>query len=123
MISFSLMKLNNDSPVYIQIIEFVKKKIILSNILDGDELPSRRELAGVLGINPNTVQKAYKELENEGILITPNNVKSVITVNDEIKNKISSQLKSEATLKYINYMKSLNLDFKDAIALLTELWN
>jgi GntR family transcriptional regulator len=123
MISFSLMKLNNDSPVYIQIIEFVKKQIILSNILDGDELPSRRELAGVLGINPNTVQKAYKELENEGILITPNNVKSVITVNDEIKNKISSQLKSEATLKYINYMKSLNLDFKDAIALLTELWN
>jgi len=123
MISFSLMKLNNDSPVYIQIIEFVKKQIILSNILDGDELPSRRELAGVLGINPNTVQKAYKELENEGILITPNNVKSVITVNDEIKNKISSQLKSEATLKYINYMKSLNLDFKDAIALLTELCN
>lgn len=123
MISFSLMKLDKDSPVYLQIIEFIKKQIILGNVADGDELPSRRELAGMLGINPNTVQKAYKELENEGILFTPNNVNSVITVNEEIKSKIASQLKNEATLKYIEYLKSLNLDFKDAIALLTELWN
>lgn len=123
MISFALMKLDHDNPVYIQIVEFIKKQIILGNIADGEELPSRRELAGLLGVNPNTVQKAYKELEKEGILHTPNNVNSVITVNEDIKNKIACQMKREATLKYIEYLKSLNLDFKDAVALLTELWH
>lgn len=123
MISFSNITLNGDKPVYIQLIDFIKKQVHLGNIIDGDELPSRREVAGILGINPNTVQKAYKELENEQILFTSSNVKSVIVVNDEIKNKIAEELKNEATLKYIEYLKSINLSYKDAIELITELWD
>jgi len=123
MISFSIITLNSEKPVYIQLVDFVKKQVHLDNIKDGDELPSRREVAGILGINPNTVQKAYKELENEQILFTSNNVKSVIVVNDEIKSKIAEELKNEATLKYIEYLKSINLSYKDAIELLTELWD
>lgn len=122
MVSFSGLILNNDKPVYIQLIDFIKKHIYLGNIKDGDELPSRRELAGILGINPNTVQKAYKQLEKKGLIYTLGNVKSVIAVNDKIKKEISQELKSEATKKYIDYLKSLDLSFKDAIELITELW-
>ena len=122
MISFHELTLNNEKPVYLQLADHVKKKIFLEEIKDGDELPSRRELAGTLGINPNTVQKAYKELESQGILTTSSNVKSVVAVNSCVKDRIKEELKKEATLKYIEYLKSINLSFKEAIELLTELW-
>lgn len=122
MISFHELTLNNEKPVYLQLADYVKKKIFLEEIKDGDELPSRRELAGTLGINPNTVQKAYKELESQGILTTSSNVKSVVAVNSCVKDRIKEELKKEATLKYIEYLKSINLSFKEAIELLTELW-
>ena len=122
MISFHELTLNNEKPVYLQLADHVKKKIFLEEIKDGDELPSRRELAGTLGINPNTVQKAYKELESQGILTTSSNVKSVVAVNSCVKDRIKEELKKEATLKYIEYLKSINLSFKESIELLTELW-
>ncbi len=123
MISFKELVINNEKPVYIQLVEYVKKQIFLEKIVDGDEFPSRRELGGILGINPNTVQKAYKELESQGILHTASNVKSIVAVNDEVIDRIKEELKREATLKHIEYLKSINLSFKEAIELLTELWD
>ena len=114
---------NSEKPVYLQIIEYIKKQILLDKIKDRDEMPSRREVASTLGINPNTVQKAFKELENEGIISTSSNAKSIITVNEEIKQRIASELKNEATVKYVKYIKSMNLSFKEAIELITDLWD
>ena len=114
---------NSEKPVYLQIIEYIKKQILLEKIKDRDEMPSRREVASTLGINPNTVQKAFKELENEGIISTSSNAKSIITVNEEIKQRIASELKNEATVKYVKYIKSMNLSFKEAIELITDLWD
>lgn len=55
-------------PIYEQIIASVKESVI-SGILTADEaLPSVRSLAGELAINPNTIQKAYSELERQGIV-------------------------------------------------------
>ena len=57
-------------PIYEQIKEGLRK-LVISNALDaGDKLPSVRELASQLAINPNTIQRAYRELENEGYIYT-----------------------------------------------------
>ena len=56
------------SPIYTQIIEGLQKKITAGVLEPGDKLPSVRELAGQLAINPNTIQRAYRELEQEGWL-------------------------------------------------------
>lgn len=56
--------------VYIQIIDDVKRKIELGLLQEGERLPSCRELALKLGINPNTVQRAYTELEEQGYIYT-----------------------------------------------------
>ena len=90
MVSFHEMKFNKKEPVYLQLINHIKKKIMANEIHDYDELPSRRELAIQLSINPNTVQKAFKQLEEEGILRTISNVKSVVVVNDNIIQEIKS---------------------------------
>src|SRR5215471_10133478 len=64
------MRLNPDSgvPLYLQLIEHVKHAIDTGAIRAGEQLPSVRQMAEDLLINPNTVARAYRDLEQEGIL-------------------------------------------------------
>lgn len=57
-------------PTYLQLVGQVRRGILLGYLLDGDQLPTVREVAGALAVNPNTVAKAYRELERAG-LVTP----------------------------------------------------
>ena len=57
-------------PIYEQIKDNYKKLILSGAIAPDERLPSVRELAAQLAINPNTIQRAYRELENEGIVYT-----------------------------------------------------
>ena len=54
-------------PIYEQIIDGIEKDILLGALQEGDAIPSVRELSVTLGINPNTIQKAYLELERRGV--------------------------------------------------------
>ena len=56
------------SPIYEQIKNGIKRLIVTGALKEGDKLPSVRTLATDLAINPNTIQKAYNELENEGYI-------------------------------------------------------
>jgi GntR family transcriptional regulator len=60
----------NGLPIFLQIIEQVKYKIAAGALQEGDQLPSVRQLATHLRINPNTVSKAYNELERNGLIQT-----------------------------------------------------
>ena len=57
-------------PIYTQIIDGIREQIITGVLQPGDKLPSVRELASTLAINPNTIQRAYNQLEQEGYLYT-----------------------------------------------------
>ncbi|KNF09523.1 transcriptional regulator, GntR family [Gottschalkia purinilytica] len=57
-------------PIYIQIIDSVKEAILKGILSPGEKLPSVRELARTLTINPNTIQKAYQELERQKVIVT-----------------------------------------------------
>ena len=67
-------------PVYAQIVEQIKRAIASGTLRNGDNLPSLRETAVKLRINPITVGKAYKELEREGLIKTKHGLGSFITV-------------------------------------------
>lgn len=60
--------LSSRVPIYRQIVERVTGLVLLGVWLDGTQLPSVRSLALELGANPNTIQKAYQELESRGII-------------------------------------------------------
>lgn len=64
------MGTNRKLSVYESIIESIKRDISLGIIAEGERLPSCRDMAMKLGINPNTVQRAYSELEAQGIIYT-----------------------------------------------------
>ena len=57
-------------PIYVQIIDGFKEQISAGVLQPGDKLPSVRELAGSLAINPNTIQRSYRQLEMEGWIVT-----------------------------------------------------
>jgi GntR family transcriptional regulator len=60
----------SDRPVYQQIIDQVKRDIAMGRLIKDEKLPTVRQLAGQLAINPNTIAKAYRQLEQEGIINT-----------------------------------------------------
>lgn len=123
MISFHSLVLHKKEPVYLQICRYIKQRILMQEIKHYEELPSRRELAMQLSINPNTVQKAYKLLEEEHIIRTISNVKSVIVVNDEIIESIRSEFVESDIKEFIQNCKNSGMTFQKVIELLTKYWD
>ena len=82
-------------PVYRQIIDQVKRDIALGRLLKNEKLPTVRQLAGRLTINPNTIAKAYRQLEQEGIITTKPGAGAFVadlnsTLNRSVKKKLVS---------------------------------
>ena len=113
------IQFNKKEPMYPQLSRYIKKLILADELKHYEELPSRRELALQLSINPNTVQKAYKQLEDEGIIKTISNVRSVVIVNE----KILEKLRSETMKEFVKECQTSGLDFQQTIVWLTKLWN
>ncbi len=66
-------------PVYLQISRNIKRSIALGSLRDGEQVPSVREVAEILTVNPNTVAKAYQLLEREGIVATRHGIGTFVT--------------------------------------------
>lgn len=106
---------NDKEPIYIQIIRNIKQKIVRGELKIGDSIPSRREMAIMIKVNPNTVQKAYKEMEEMGIIKTQKNYQSNITEDETIIKSIKEDLINESMDLFINSMKAINLDKEEVI--------
>ena len=122
MISFESLSLNDLSPIYMQIIMHIKRGIASGNIKDGDELPSRRVLSSALGVNPNTVQKAYKLLEEEGLIESRLGAKSCMLLDEEKIRRISDELTESDIKAVVLSMKQMGISKEKAIDLISKYW-
>ena len=98
------------SPVYEQIIEMHKQKIVSGAFQPGQEIPSRRELATQLKVNPNTVQRAYKEMEELGLIYTDGNSLSKITESQSKIQTLRQELLDEALQGFIETVRTIGLE-------------
>jgi DNA-binding transcriptional regulator YhcF (GntR family) len=121
--NFSNLEINSKQPIYLQIIKHFKIQIHLGKLKSGDEVPSRRVLAAMLNVNPATVQKAYKQMEEEGLITTLNNSKSMISVDGVGLEQIKKELTVNEVTEFIKSAKDINLSFKDVIRLISEMWD
>ena len=121
-VDFSKLHIDTNIPVYPQITDFIKTGILKGEIISGDELPSRRELAITIGINPNTSQKAYKALEDEGLLTTEATSKSKIVFSDETYAMLKNELIDNIVSDFFNKATSTGLTYKEITALIAEKW-
>ncbi len=123
MIEFEKMKMDGNSPIYMQVVDFVKQGLASGEIVYGDELPSRRVLSALLGINPNTVQKAYALLESEELISSHSGAKSFVSASDEKITQIKAELTEEGGRRAIEILKSAGYNKAAAIALLEKYWD
>lgn len=121
-LNFYDLRLNNRDPVYIQAAMYVKRQIWLRRALSGDKLPSRREVAAQLSINPNTVQKAFKLMEDEGYVRTSSTLGSIIYVDSEIIARIENELTRELVKPFVDSAQELQLSFDSVVELIREYW-
>ena len=122
MISFEQFIMQDGSPIYLQILLYIKRGIVAGMILDGDELPSRRVLSALLGVNPNTVQKAYKMLEEEGLISSRAGAKSCMVVTMEKLNTIREELLEEDARNAISSLKMMGISKEEVHALIEKYW-
>lgn len=122
MVSFQNLKLKEDTPIYLQIINHIKSGIIGNIIENGDEMPSRRTVSSLLAVNPNTIQKAYKLLEDEKLIISHTGAKSVITVTESQRKQLKKEVLEKDMLELIRRVQATGIEKKEALALLEQLW-
>lgn len=122
MVSFDGFSLTDGIPIYQQILLFLKRGAIAGIIRDGDELPSRRVLSALLGVNPNTVQKAYRMLEEEGLITSHSGAKSLMVLDGETLGRIRGELLENDAKNVVSSMKQMGLTKEEALALIDRYW-
>ena len=122
MVSFDRFTLNDGSPIYLQIIRHIKQGIVAGTVADGDEMPSRRMLSALLGVNPNTVQKAYHLLEEEGLVSSRSGAKSYISLTEERIDSVKQEMVSGVVRELVGTVKRMGVSYEEAEVLLRQLW-
>ncbi|MDR1781422.1 MAG: GntR family transcriptional regulator [Bacilli bacterium] len=115
------MQFNNKQPIYMQIIEYIIIDIINGKYIDNNKLPSVREIALALQVNPNTIQKAYTELESLDIIYTKRNSGSFVKDDNNLINKLKKELLDNKTKEYLDYMEKLGINKEEIINYIKEM--
>ena len=123
MIDFSIFKTEEGKPIYQQILYFIKRGAAAGAITDGDALPSRRVLSALLGINPNTVQKAFKELEDEGLIESRIGAGSVMVLDPSRIEALRAELLTEDIRSLTAALKSTGVSREEALQLIDRYWD
>ena len=110
----------NDTPIYLQIIEEIKIRIITGEYLPSEKLPSVRELSLLFNVNPNTIQKALATLEEDGLIYTERTNGKFVTECKESIEKIKIQKINAIVSDFLKSMEKIGLSKEDAAALLGE---
>jgi GntR family transcriptional regulator len=81
-------------PIYEQIVEGIEREIVMGILREREQLPSIRELSAILGVNPNTIQKAFQDLDRNGIIISGQGRGCFVAENaaEKIKAKLSLRI-------------------------------
>ena len=122
MLNFDRLVLDESGPIYLQILRYVKQGIAAGTIENGEELPSRRVVSALLGVNPNTVQKAYRLLEEEGLIQSHTGAKSCVVADEAARSRVRTQLLDQDARAMISAMKQMGVTREEALALLDTLW-
>lgn len=111
---------DNDRPIYIQLVEMIRIEIVSGKFKKGQKMPSVRELALIMKVNPNTMQKALVELENEQLIYTERTNGKYVTEDEELIEKVKKELAKKIVNNYLDSMKNIGIDYDLAVKYLQE---
>jgi DNA-binding transcriptional regulator YhcF (GntR family) len=113
--------LDSDRPIYAQIVEKLQMQIVSGYYKPGDKLPSVRDLATQACVNPNTMQKAFSELERSGLILTQRTSGRLVTEDIDMIKQVQTSLAREQIKVFMEKMRELGFNREEIIALLETL--
>lgn len=117
---WSEVAFNNRDPVYLQVVRHFKERIATGRLQDGQVIPSRRELGSLMKINPNTAQKAYKEMEEQQLIITEGNSPSRITDDIKVLEQVRAELLGEAVNAFVAAVRKIDVPIEELLQLVKQ---
>lgn len=110
--------LDSDRPIFAQIVERIQLDIVSGVFKPGDKLPSVRDLAGEAAVNPNTMQKAFSELERMGLVYSQRTTGRFITEDQNMISDLRTNLAREKIVELIRHMKKLGFSNEEILSLM-----
>ena len=114
------MNFQNERPIYMQIVEQMEMEIMSGHYPKGSKLPTVRELAMQYKVNPNTMQKAFVELEQRGLVFAKRTSGRYVSENESVIENVKQQAAKAKTQEYIRYVRQLGLEEEDILRLFKE---
>ena len=102
-------ELDRNAPMFLQIFDRLKKDIIRGKYPPNAQIPTVRQLACDMSVNPNTVQKALQILEDEGLIITRATLGKFVTSDTECIERVKQQLQNETLVSWLNEMHEIGI--------------
>lgn len=114
------MNFESNFPIYIQIMNLIKKEIVSGKLKWGEKLTSVRDLSRELKVNPNTIQRSYQELEREDLVFTQRGMGTFVTEDENIIIELKENMASNIVKSFIQDMKSIGYDKEEIIKLIQD---
>ena len=114
-------KFSDDLPIYQQIMDGIKQRIASGDWAPGQKLPSVRDLAVEAGVNPNTMQKALAQLEQEGLLYARRTAGRFVAEQEEITRELQEDMVQSYVEDFLENMRSLGYTLGDSISFLQKM--
>ena len=112
---------DNERPIYVQLVEMIRIDIVSGKYKLGEKIPSVRELALKMKVNPNTMQKALAELESERLIYTERTNGKFVTEDNTLIEKVKERMAREKVKTYLKSIKSIGLTYEDALKYLKDI--
>ena len=109
---------SNDAPIYSQLIEHIKAAIVTGQFAPGQRLPSVRDIAAEAGVNPNTMQRAFSELEREGLVYSQRTAGRFVTEDETRIGETKRDLAQRHVAVFMEAMRSLAISREETLSLL-----
>lgn len=108
-----------NTPIYIQVMELIKKEIVSGKLVPGDRIDSVRDLAIHYGVNPNTIQRSLSELEREGLLKSERTVGRFICDDSQRIDSLREDMSTNCVSKFVEEMGTIGFSQQETIDKLT----
>ena len=117
------MEFNSNKSIYLQICDSIYEKILCGELQPDERIPSVREYGAEIGVNPNTIQKAYRQLEDEGLIESHSGAKSYMVLDSRQIETVREELIEDDATGIVERLKDMGLSKADALALIDKYWN
>ena len=109
------MEYNTSAPIYLQVINELKKKMVKGELMPGEKMPSGRDLAVEYKVNQNTAARIYRELEAQGYCFTRRGIGTFVSEEESMFQELKKEMASELVKNFMHEMDGLGFEKGDII--------